>query len=149
NGDPSKLGFILFGNNAANAWHTNNGASGADTDGFLEITPAANNSTLGVLFPLDYYTNADQSLVALPLKGFFLEADVRIGNAVGNNGRPADGFNISFASTLDPVIYWANQNAANFRGWGGGDSTAQALEPQGFNYATGEGVMDPQPCDSA
>ena len=40
NGDPATSGFILYGANAANAWHTNNGASGTDTDGFLEITPA-------------------------------------------------------------------------------------------------------------
>src|SRR5262249_41791633 len=71
NGDPSLAGFALFGANKDNAWHTNNGASGSDTDGFLEITPAANGMTLGVLFPLDYFTNADQSIVALPLKGFF------------------------------------------------------------------------------
>src|SRR4051812_22428143 len=71
NGDPAKNGFVLFGSNAGNAWHTNGGFSGLDGDGFLEITPAANNATLGVLFPLDYFTNADNSLTALPLKGFF------------------------------------------------------------------------------
>jgi hypothetical protein len=155
NGDPATSGFILYGANAANAWHTNNGASGTDTDGFLEITPAVNNENLGVLFPLDYFTNADQSLVALPLKGFLIEADVRIGNAVGNNGRPADGFSISFAKSSgqsafniadDPVIYWGKQ--ANFRGWAGGDADTQALEPSSFNYATGGGAMDPTVCDS-
>src|SRR5690349_9165745 len=69
NGDPNApgAGFVIYGANKANSWHTNNGASGADTDGFLEITPAANNQNLGVLFPLDYFTNADQSIVALPL----------------------------------------------------------------------------------
>jgi hypothetical protein len=77
-------------------------------DGFLEITPAVQRSDLGVLFPLDYFTNADNSLTALPLKGFFLEADVRIGNCVGNNGRPADGFNISFASSQDPWFFGAS-----------------------------------------
>src|SRR5579859_2838476 len=84
NGDPNAAaGFTLFGNNVAQAWQTNGGASGQAGDGFLQITPAANSTTLGVLFPLDYFTNADQSLVALPLKGFLLEADVRIGNATG------------------------------------------------------------------
>jgi len=146
NGDPAANGFIVYGANAANAWHTNTGFSGADGDGFLEITPAANNQTLGVLFPLDYFTNADSSLVALPLKGFLMEADVRIGNATGNNGRPADGFSISFAANTDPVVYWGKQ--ANFRGWAGGDSTAQALEPATFNFATGQGALDPAPCDS-
>src|SRR5690349_3588656 len=130
NGDPALQGFSLFGNNVANAWHTNNGATGADTDGFLEITPAVGGMTLGVLFPLDYFTNADQSIVALPLKGFFLEADVRIGNATGNNGRPADGFSISFAGNNDPVVYWGKQ--AQFKGWAGGDSQTQALEPASF-----------------
>ena len=148
NGDPAKIpGFVLFGANAANAWHTNGGFSGGATDGFLEITPAANNENLGILFPLDLFTNADGSTVALPLKGFFLEADVRVGNAVGNNGRPADGFNISFASQDDPVVFWGKQGS--FRGWAGGDSTAQALEPSSFNYATGVGSMDPSVCDSS
>jgi len=147
NGDPAKNGFILFGSNAGNAWHTNGGFTGLDGDGFLEITPALNNATLGVLFPLDYFTNADNSLTALPLKGFFLEADVRIGNATGNNGRPADGFNISFATSQDPVVFWGKQGT--FRAWAGGDSVAQALEPTSYNYATGVGAMDPAPCDSA
>src|SRR3974377_73634 len=52
-GDPLKIpGFVVFGNNVPNAWHTNNGASGADTDGFLEITAAANSENLGILFPV-------------------------------------------------------------------------------------------------
>jgi hypothetical protein len=38
---------------AASAWHTNGGFSGGETDGFLEITTAANGANLGVLFPLD------------------------------------------------------------------------------------------------
>src|SRR5262245_26139417 len=38
NGDPAKNGFILFGSNAGNAWHTNEGFTGLDGDGFLEIT---------------------------------------------------------------------------------------------------------------
>jgi hypothetical protein len=147
NGDPNAIpGFVLFGANVPNAWHTNNGASGSDTDGFLEITPAANGENLGVLFPVDYFTNADQSLVPLPLKGFLVEADVRIGDATGNNGRPADGFSINFADQFDPVVYWGSQG--NFRGWAGGDSNPQALEPQSFNYANGTGAMDPGPCDA-
>jgi len=148
-GDPTAAaGFVLFGNNTATAWQTNGGASGAPGDGFLQITPAVNGTTLGILFPLDYYTNLDNTLTPLPLKGFFLEADVRIGNPTGNNGRPADGFSINFAHNDDPVIYWALQGAANFRGWAGGDSTAQALEPAGYNYATQVGTIDPATCDS-
>ena len=146
NGDPAKNGFILFGSNAGNAWHTNDGFTGAAGDGFLEITPAVNGQTLGVLFPLDYFTNADNSLTALPLKGFFLEADVRIGNCTGNNGRPADGFNISFANSQDPVVFWGKQG--QFRGWAGGDSVAEALQPSGYNFATGVGAIDPNACTS-
>jgi len=57
-GDPTAAaGFVLFGNNTATAWQTNGGASGAPGDGFLQITPAVNGTTLGILFPLDYYTN--------------------------------------------------------------------------------------------
>lgn len=144
NGDPYKNGFILFGSNT-NGWQTNDGFTGVAGDGFLEITPALNGQNLGILFPLDYFTNADNSLVALPLKGFELDVDVRTGNATGNNGRPADGFSISFASSLDPVVYWGKQG--NFRGWAGGDGTTQALEPASYNYATGVGNMDPVPCD--
>jgi hypothetical protein len=146
NGDPAKNGFILFGSNAGNAWHTNDGFTGLAGDGFLEITPSVNAQTLGVLFPLDYFTNADNSLTALPLKGFFLEADVRIGNCIGNNGRPADGLSISFASSQDPVVFWGKQGT--FRAWAGGDSTAEALQPSTYNFATGTGVMNPQACSS-
>jgi hypothetical protein len=43
-GDPALQGFVLFGANKTNAWHTNNGATtGGDGDGFLEITPPARN----------------------------------------------------------------------------------------------------------
>lgn len=145
NGDPYKNGFILFGSNT-NGWQTNGGFTGVDGDGFLEITPAVNGQNLGILFPLDYFTNADSSLVALPLKGFELDVDIRTGNATGNQGRPADGFSISFASSQDPVVYWGKQG--QFRGWAGGDSTAQALEPSSYNYATGVGNLDPAPCDA-
>jgi len=147
NGDPNNpaSGFVLFGSNT-NGWQTNGGFTGVEGDGFLEITPAVNGQTLGILFPLDYFTNADNSLTALPLKGFLLECDVRVGNATGNNGRPADGFSISFASSQDPVVFWGKQG--QFRGWGGGDSAAQAVEPSSFNFATGTGSLDPAPCDS-
>jgi len=138
-GDPNAAaGFTLFGSQKAVAWVTNNGASGQPGDGFLEITGPVGGQTLGILFPLDYYTNTDNSLTALPLKGFLLEADVRIGNPTGNNGRPADGFSISFAKNDDPVVYWGSQG--QFRGWGGGDSATQALEPTTYNFATGVGT---------
>ncbi len=145
NGDPVKNGFILFGSNT-NGYQTNGGFTGVDGDGFLEITPSIGNQNLGILFPLDYFTNADNSLTALPLFGFELDVDVRTGNCTGNNGRPADGFSISFASSLDPVVYWGKQG--QFRGWGGGDSQTQAVEPSSYNYVTGTGNMDPLPCDS-
>src|SRR5215469_14532446 len=138
NGNPLTSGFIMYGSNT-NGWQTNGGFTGADGDGFLEITPALGNQNLGILFPLDYFTNADNSLTALPLLGFELDVDVRTGNCTGNNGRPADGFSISFASSQDPVVYWGKQG--QFRGWGGGDSNPQCVEPTSFNFATGTGVM--------
>jgi hypothetical protein len=150
NGDPNNQpGFVLFGANVGGAWQQSGGFTGGATDGFLQITPAANGTDLGVLFPQDFYTNVDGSTVTLPLDGFTFDCDVRIGNATGNNGRPADGFSISFAANNDPVIYWANQDTGNFRGWAGGDSTGQALEPASFDYPTGVGTMDPAPCDSS
>jgi hypothetical protein len=138
NGAPREGGFILFGTNT-NGWQTNG-------DGFLGITPALNCQNLGILFPLDYFTHADNPLTAPPLKGFELDVDIRTGNATGNNGRPADGFSISFASSLDPVVCWCKQRQS--RGWAGGDSQAQALEPSSYNYVTGTGNMDPAPCDA-
>jgi hypothetical protein len=142
NGNPNDpaSGFVLFGTQT-NGWQTNGGFTGVDGDGFLEITPAIGGLTLGILFPLDYFTNADNSLTALPLKGFTVEADVRVGNATGNNGRPADGFSISFASSLDPVVYWGNKHS--FQGWAGGDDNTTALQPPTFNYGTGGGSIDP------
>jgi len=146
NGDPALQGLVVWGLNSANCWHTNNGASGGISDGFLEITPPVNFQNLGVLFPLEHYTNTDGSVIALPLNGFLIEGDVRIGNAVGNNGSPADGFSVSYADTTDPVIYWAT-NQGQFRGWAGGESSGQALEPSSFDYAVGSGKMDPLTCD--
>jgi hypothetical protein len=144
NGDPALAGLILVGVSAANCWHTNNGASGLINDGFLEINPPANFQNLGIVFPREYYTNADGSLLELPLNGFFIEGDVRIGNAIGNNGQPADGLSISYAELNDPVLYWANQGL--YRGWAGGDSDVEAAEPWTFDYVHGFGAMDPTIC---
>src|SRR5436190_6330949 len=146
NGAPALQGLTVWGLNYTNCWQTNNGASGGAKDGFLEITPPGNFQNLGVLFPWEHYTNTDGSVIALPLNGFLIEGDVRMGNGIGNNGLPADGFSVSYADTADPVIYWAT-NEGQFLGWGGGDSSSQALEPSSFDYAVGLGKMDPLACD--
>jgi hypothetical protein len=147
NGNPALQGLVLWGLNSTNCWHTNNGASGGISDGFLEITPPINFQNVGVLFPLEHYTNTDGSVIALPLNGFLIEGDVRIGSAVGNNGRPSDGFSVSYADPTDPVIYWATKQG-QFRGWAGGDSSGEALEPSTFDYSVGIGEMDPFTCDA-
>ncbi|HTL58777.1 MAG TPA: hypothetical protein VL361_24030, partial [Candidatus Limnocylindrales bacterium] len=147
NGNPALQGLTLWGLNYTNCWHTNNGASGGATDGFLEINSPMNFQNLGVLFPWEPYTNSDGSVIAVPLNGFLIEGDVRMGNGVGNNGRPADGFSVSYADPTDPAIYWAT-NAGQFRGWAGGDGASEALQPSSFDYSVGIGKMDPLACDA-
>jgi len=91
------------------------------TGGFLDITDGANSQGTMIIFPvLDTVLGEAQ-----PLKGFKLEADVRIGNGTAT---PADGFSISFARDADPILYWAGQATPALRGTAGGDSLAQASE---------------------
>jgi hypothetical protein len=40
----------------------------------------------------------------LVVKAFTFEVDLRVGNATGEGGRPADGFSISYAHADDPVV---------------------------------------------
>lgn len=90
--DPSAT-FEIDSNNPE-PWKASGGnpASG----GFLSITDSVNSQYTQVLFP-----DFDKGLI---VKAFTFECDLRIGNAVGNDGRPADGFSINYARANDPVV---------------------------------------------
>lgn len=64
--------------------------------GYLAITDAINSQT-GIIVFDDF----DSGLV---VKGFNFKVDLRIGNPVGNDGRPADGFSVNFARSTDALV---------------------------------------------
>lgn len=90
NSDPSGV-LNTYGNAE---WRATDGnpASG----GYLAITDAI-GSQKGIIVFDDF----DNGLV---VKGFNFKVDLRIGNGVGNDGRPADGFSVNFARATDQVI---------------------------------------------
>jgi hypothetical protein len=88
--DPSSV-LTISGNNDA-PWVS----SGGNPGGFLAMTYSQNSQVAGLVFP-----NLDPGKV---VTGFEFTADLRVGNAQGNDGRPADGFSVSFARDGDPVL---------------------------------------------
>jgi hypothetical protein len=40
----------------------------------------------------------------LVVQGFTFDVDLRVGNAIGNGGRPADGFSVNYARSSDAVV---------------------------------------------
>lgn len=93
------------------------------TGGYLSLCDATNgNNNLVFVFP-----DVDSGL---PVKAFQIDMDMRVGNPHAANGRPADGFSISFARNGDIAL----QNATNgiVGGFAGGDSSiANAQNPLG------------------
>lgn len=69
---------------------------GVNNSGYVALLDAVNSKYAAIMFP-----DFDAGLV---VKSFTFDADLRIGNAVGNSGRPADGFSISYARASDPVV---------------------------------------------
>ena len=100
---------------------------GKDNTGYISLFDAKNGQHASVLIP-----DFDHGLV---VKAFTFEVDLRIGNATGQGGRPADGFSISFARASDPVVLDLAQeppvdNINNFAVPGGpenGTSTGLAI----------------------
>jgi hypothetical protein len=90
--DPSTTGLTLYGNHAPDAWRSDGGNPG----GYLSLTDASGGQNTVAIFP-----DFDNGLI---VKAFTFSMDVRVGNPVGNSGRPADGFSISFARDGDPVL---------------------------------------------
>jgi len=93
NTDPSaELQFV--GSLGAGSFWRDTG--GVDNSGYVALFDAVGSQHASVLIP-----DFDKGLV---VKGFTFEVDLRVGNATGNGGRPADGFSISYARATDPVV---------------------------------------------
>lgn len=90
--DPAAAGLQIFGPNAPDAYVTTGGNPG----GYLSINNAVNSSGATIIFP-----DFDKGLVVTSFK---FSVDLRVGNGIGNGGRPADGFAISYARSNDPLI---------------------------------------------
>lgn len=121
-------GFLVAGGHDALVWCS--GVAGAPTNG--------NPATGGYLSIADgNIFNPGQGCVVVfpdvdggyPIKAFHLTADVRAGNSGNGDGRPADGFSISYAREGDMVLVNATNDVAG--GAAGGDSASQTLDPNG------------------
>src|SRR5438105_3984182 len=118
--DPTTGAGFLFAGNHTSFWYATGG--NPDTGGYLSIADGGvNGQNLVIVFP-----DIDSGY---PIKGFHLTADVRAGNASGADGRPADGFSISYAREGDVVLKNATNGVAG--GAAGGDSDAETLSANG------------------
>jgi hypothetical protein len=123
----SGSGFLFAGNHSPLAWSSGLGSAtngNPSTGGYLSIADGNNynpGQALVVVFP--------DINGGLPVKAFHLTADVRAGNSGNSDGRPADGFSISYCREGDPVL----RNATNGVAFGaaGGDDAATTLNPNG------------------
>lgn len=70
--------------------------TGGKTGGYMALFDSIGSQHASVLMP-----DFDKGLI---VAGFTFEVDLRVGNAVGNGGRPADGFSISYARANDAVV---------------------------------------------
>src|SRR5437870_5742346 len=124
--DPAANGFILCGSHKDSGLYWVSTGGNPSTGGYLSV---ADGNLFGAC--------CAQNLVAVfpdidsgyPIKAFHLTADVRSGNSGNANGRPADGFSISYAREGDPVLV----NATNLFAFGaaGGDDAATTTNPNG------------------
>jgi hypothetical protein len=71
-------------------------SGGVNDSGYVALFDAINSQYAGVLLP-----DFDNGLI---VRAFTFECELRVGNAVGNDGRPADGFSINYARASDPVV---------------------------------------------
>lgn len=90
--DPAQDPNIILNGGNATPWQATSGNPG----GFLALLYSVNSTAEVVVFP-----DIDKGQT---VKAFTFECDLRIGNAQGNSGRPADGFSVSFARANDPVL---------------------------------------------
>jgi len=75
------------------AWRA---TGGVNDSGYIALFDSVDSQHASVLLP-----DFEPGLV---VKAFIFECDLRVGNATGEGGRPADGFSISYASADDPVV---------------------------------------------
>src|SRR3989441_4811419 len=123
--DPAANGFLLCGSHK--------------DSGLYWVASGGNPSSGGYLSVADgnLFDTSAQNLVAVfpdidggyPIKAFHLTCDVRAGNSANGDGRPADGFSISYAREGDQVLV----NATNLFAFGaaGGDDAATTTNPSG------------------
>jgi hypothetical protein len=96
NSDPASSGIIMIGSGGYPVWRSSGGTGGGATDGYLALLDSVGNTHAAILFPeLD---------PGLNLQAFVFDVDLRVGNAIGNGGRPADGFSLNFVRATDPVV---------------------------------------------
>ncbi len=76
-------------------------SGGVNNSGYVALFDAINGQYAAVMLP-----DFDGGLI---VKAFTFEVDLRIGNATGNDGRPADGFSINYARANDPVVQMLSQ----------------------------------------
>ncbi len=93
--------------------------------GYLSITDAINSQSGIIVF--DDFDNG------LIVKGFNFKVDLRVGNPVGQGGRPADGFSVNFARQTDPIIVKADADQTP-------DSGADSAGAAEFGTKTGIAV---------
>lgn len=93
NDDPALSGS--YTNYGSAVWYPYDGVGYATntSDGFLEVTAAAQGQRSAIIFQ-----DFDNGAV---VQGFTFECDLRIGNGSGD---PADGFSISYARAGDPAL---------------------------------------------
>jgi hypothetical protein len=90
--DPSTIPGIVINGGNDTPWL----ATGGNPGGFLALLYSIGSTAETIVFP-----DIDNGLT---VAAFTFETDLRIGNAQGNSGRPADGFSVSFARANDPVL---------------------------------------------
>ena len=92
--DPTKDPNIVINGGNDTPWVATGGNPA--TGGFLALLYSINGTAEVVVFP-----DIDNGQT---VKAFKFETEVRVGNAQGNGGRPADGFSVNFARANDPVL---------------------------------------------
>ena len=120
--------FMIVGSHWDTLWYPTGG--NPDTGGYLSIADGGvGGQNLVCVFP-----DIDNGL---PVKAFHLTADVRAGNSGNADGRPADGFSVSYCREGDVLLVNATNAYANgnynvgIGGAAGGDSGAEATSPAG------------------
>lgn len=131
--DPASIPGIALGGNNDQKWQE----SGGNPGGFLALTYSQNSQDSQVIFP-----DVDAGKL---VKAFKFEADLRIGNAQGNGGRPADGFSVSFARGNDPIL--VTPDTLSYGNFAGGAPENGATTGIAVNFDTWSGNALPDTTD--